>query len=375
MSKVRAGLVALSDADDLLIGRWQELAAAAFDPNPFAHPDFALPAARTLPDGADAALLHVEDGAEMVLALPVVHRRRYRRVPLRTLATWRHPYCFLGSPLTSAADAAESWGRALHHLRQAGGLDLLALELLPAELPGLAAVEVAAAQQRIKVSTFDRHARPVIHRRAEPTYFDASMSSKHRKNLRRQRRHLDALLEGQLRRVDWGPQNLARPAAAELFLRLEQTGWKGRVGTAMACAPADEAFFRLMVERFGEKGLLQLWFLEASGTPVAAQCNLISGDTVFHFKIAYDEDLAQYSPGVLLELEMIQEFHEDARLNHIDSCAAPGSMYESLYPDSRALTGAVVPLRSQGRMMAPMLAAGLRRRSRIELARAGREEG
>ena len=371
MSNLRAGLVALFDADDLLIGRWQELAAAAFDPNPFAHPDFALPAARTLPDGADAALLHVEDGAEMVLALPVVRRRRYRRLPVRTLATWRHPYCFLGSPLTSAADATESWDHALRHVRRAGDAELLALELLPAEIPGLASVEVAAAQRGIKVSTFERHARPMIHRRAEPTYFDASMSSKHRKNLRRQRRHLDALLEGKLERVDWGPQDLARPAAAELFLRLEEAGWKGRTGTAIACSAADAAFFRLMVERFGEKALLQLWFLEASGTPVAAQCNLISGDTVFHFKIAYDEDLAQYSPGVLLELEMIQEFHEDVRLNHIDSCAAPGSMYESLYPDSRALTGALVPLRQTGRMMAPMLAAALRRRERKDLAETG----
>jgi len=371
VSNLRAGLVALFDADDLLIGRWQELAAAAFDPNPFAHPDFALPAARTLPDGADAALLHVEDGAEMVLALPVVRRRRYRRLPVRTLATWRHPYCFLGSPLTSAADATESWDHALRHVRRAGDAELLALELLPAEIPGLASVEVAAAQRGIKVSTFERHARPMIHRRAEPTYFDASMSSKHRKNLRRQRRHLDALLEGKLERVDWGPQDLARPAAAELFLRLEEAGWKGRTGTAIACSAADAAFFRLMVERFGEKALLQLWFLEASGTPVAAQCNLISGDTVFHFKIAYDEDLAQYSPGVLLELEMIQEFHEDVRLNHIDSCAAPGSMYESLYPDSRALTGALVPLRQTGRMMAPMLAAALRRRERKDLAETG----
>jgi CelD/BcsL family acetyltransferase involved in cellulose biosynthesis len=199
------------------------------------------------------------------------------------------------------------------------------------------------------------------------------MSSKHRKNLRRQRRHLDTQLEGRLRRVDWGPQDMARPAAAELFLRLEQAGWKGRTGTAMACSPADAAFFRLVVERFGQAALLQLWFLEASGTPVAAQCNLVSGDTVFHFKIAYDEDLAHYSPGVLLELEMIEEFHEDRRLNHIDSCASPGSMYESLYPDSRALTGALVPLHPGARMMAPMLAAALRRRARKELSQGAAE--
>jgi CelD/BcsL family acetyltransferase involved in cellulose biosynthesis len=214
----------------------------------------------------------------------------------------------------------------------------------------------------VTVSTFDLHRRPVIERRPEPTYFEGRMSNKRRKNLRRQRRHLDDLLGGKLERVDWGPQEVARPAAVELFLRLEAAGWKGRAGTAMSCHPDHEAFFRVLVEEFARDDQLQLWFLEAAGTPVAAQCNLISGDTVFHFKIAYDESVAHYSPGVLLELEMLEEFHADQRLQRIDSCAAAGSMYESLYPDSRQLTAALVPLSSRARLTAPPLAALLRRR-------------
>jgi CelD/BcsL family acetyltransferase involved in cellulose biosynthesis len=305
----------------------------------------------------------------MRLALPVVHLRRYRRLPLRTVATWRHPYCFLGSPLTVEADASEEWAAAVAHLRRTGVADLLALELLPVENSGLASLSRGAARHGVSVSTFDLHKRPVIDRRPEPTYFDGRMSSKRRKNLRRQRRHLDDLLGGKLERVDWGLQESARPAAIELFLRLEASGWKGRAGTAMSCHPSHEAFFRVLVEEFARDGQLQPWFLEAAGTPVAAQCNLISGDTVFHFKIAYDEALAYYSPGVLLELEMLEEFHLDERLQHIDSCAAAGSMYESLYPDSRHLTGALVPLSHKARLAAPALAAVLRRRQAAAAAR------
>lgn len=360
MTSMRAHLTPLRTADDRVMGRWRDLSHAAADPNPFAHPCFAVPAAHTMSDGADAALLHVEAGGEMVFALPVVHTRRYRRLPIRTLAAWRHPYCFLAGPLTAAADPVEEWAAALRHLRRDSPADLLALELLPVNAPGLASLQAAAASEQLSVSTFDRHNRPIITRRPQADYFEGRMSSKRRKNLRRQRRHLDDLLGGKLERIDWGPQEVARPAAVELFLRLEASGWKGRAGTAISCNPEHEAFFRVLVEEFARDGQLQLWFLEAAGTPVAAQCNLISGDTVFHFKIAYDEALAHYSPGVLLELEMIEEFHADHRLQKIDSCAAPGSMYESLYPESRPLTGALVPLGGPARLAAPALGRALR---------------
>jgi CelD/BcsL family acetyltransferase involved in cellulose biosynthesis len=360
---VHVGLVPLRDLPDETLDRWRDLAHDAAEPNPFVAPEFVLPAAFHLEEGAGAALLHVDDGDGMVFALPVVRRRRYRKLPLRTLSTWRHPYCYLGTPLTRGLDATAAWLAVLGHLRRSSAADLLALELFPDVGAGMASLTPAAAQEGRSVSCFDTHRRPIIHRRPQADYFQVSMSSKRRKNLRRQRRHLDDLLEGRLRRIDWGPEHVARPAAVELFLGLEKSGWKGQAGTAIACSPADTAFFRSVVDQFAVAGQLQLWFLEASGPPVAAQCNLIAGDTVFHFKIAYEESLARYSPGVLLELEMIEEFHEDPQLNHIDSCAAPGSMYESLYPDSRWLTAALVPLRPSARAAAPALASALRRRS------------
>jgi CelD/BcsL family acetyltransferase involved in cellulose biosynthesis len=361
---LRVGVTGLRDAGDQLVGRWRDLAATAAAPNPFAHPDFVLPAALALEDGADAALVHVSDENALVFALPVVRRRRYRRLPISTIATWRHPYCFLGGPLVADLDARAAWGEVLRHLRHQTGFGLLALELLPVEPPGLLSLEQALPAERLSASTYERLDRPVIERRPHLDYFDAQMSSKRRKNLRRQRRHLDTLLDGTLQRFDWAQEERALSTSIELFLRLERAGWKGKAGTAIACRPDDEAFFRVMVDRFARAGLLQLWFLEAGGTPVAAQCNLLGGDTVFHFKIAYDEDYATYSPGVLLELEMVEEFHLDQRLLRIDSCAAPGSMYETLYPNRRTLASALVPLHGSARAAAPALAAALRRRER-----------
>jgi CelD/BcsL family acetyltransferase involved in cellulose biosynthesis len=363
MSTLRAALTPLREVDPRLIGDWYELGAHSTDPNPFAHPHFVLPAGDHLAGGRNCALLHVYDRSNLVFVLPVVRHHRYRRVPVRTIGTWTHPYCFLGAPLAAAGTAVEAWDAALRLLRAKGHAELLALELLPEDGVGLEVLEPAAVEVGTSVHTFDRHVRPVIHRRPEQNYFAETMSGKHRKNLRRQRRHLDAELSGQLRRVDWGRDHRTRRPATELFLGLERAGWKGRAGTAIACSKTDTAFFREIIDRFGADDQVQLWFFEASGTPVAGQCNLIAGDTVFHFKIAYDEELGGYSPGVLLELEMIEEFHEDTRLNHIDSCAAAGSMYEPLYPDRRTLAHALVPMHRAARPMAAGLTALLRRRA------------
>ena len=92
MSALRAGLTPLRDADAKFIGDWYELGQHAVDPNPFAHPHFVLPAGDHLAGGRNCAILHVYDGADVVFALPVVRRRRYRRVPVRTIATWA-PIC------------------------------------------------------------------------------------------------------------------------------------------------------------------------------------------------------------------------------------------------------------------------------------------
>jgi CelD/BcsL family acetyltransferase involved in cellulose biosynthesis len=73
---------------------------------------------------------------------------------------------------------------------------------------------------------------------------------------------------------------------------------------------------------------------------------VLGGDTVFHFKIAYDEELARFSPGMQLEVEMVEQFHRDARLRRIDSCVDPDNHVSAqLYPDREVLATMTVPTR------------------------------
>jgi hypothetical protein len=130
----------------------------------------------------------------------------------------------------------------------------------------------------------------------------------------------------------------AEPDAPDDFLRLEASGWKGREGTAMSSDGAAGLFAEICDE-FRRMDRLQLLSLEAGGKVAAMKCNLSAGDTLFCFKIAYDEALGHYSPGVMLEADNVAVFHEQRPMQRLmDSCAQPGNeMINRLWPDRRSI--------------------------------------
>ncbi|HUZ83291.1 MAG TPA: GNAT family N-acetyltransferase, partial [Gaiellales bacterium] len=207
----------------------------------------------------------------------------------------------------------------------------------------------------------------VLHRRADATYLDGRMSGRHRKDLRRGREQLAADLGGDLGCVDRAAEDDATfEVALTDFLRLESAGWKGRDGGAIACRAEHERFFRALAAGLRRHGRFELWSLGAAGRTAAYQCNLLAGNTAFRIKAAYDEQVARHSPGVQLELDLMAVFHDDDRLQVVDSCTAAGSMtYEQLYADRRTVETWLVPLHGRRARLAaaasPALARGYQR--------------
>ena len=134
------------------------------------------------------------------------------------------------------------------------------------------------------------------------------------------------------------------PGAYEDFMRLEAEGWKGRDGTALASNPGHASFFRTVCGSYARSGRLQLLDLSAAGSTVAMKCNLLAGDVVFCFKIAYDERYATYSPGLQLERRTIDTFHARTSAIAMDSSQTRhNDMINRLWPDRRSLATMLLP--------------------------------
>ena len=197
----------------------------------------------------------------------------------------------------------------------------------------------------------------MLKRRPENDYL-SGVKSRHRRENQRLGRRLAEELGGELSVSD----RAGDPSAADEFMRIEDSGWKGRAGTAMADDSGAAEFFREICARYAAAGRLQLLALEAGGTVAAMKCNIAAGDTLFSFKIAYEESLSRYSPGILMEVENVTVFHEQRAELVQDSCAQPGNeMINRLWPDRRSIETVVIGPRGPSSRAFGLLGAGVQR--------------
>ena len=93
--------------------------------------------------------------------------------------------------------------------------------------------------------------------------------------------------------------------------------------------------------------------LRVDGAPVAIKLNLLAADGGYAFKIAYDEHLEKFSPGVLLELENIRRLHVPGFVAWMDSLASPRhSLVERVWSDKAAFASLLIaPGRFAGRLV------------------------
>jgi CelD/BcsL family acetyltransferase involved in cellulose biosynthesis len=177
-------------------------------------------------------------------------------------------------------------------------------------------------------------------------------SKSRRKTLKRNRRRLESYgsVEFRLHRPEPGDSR-----AVEEFLRLESLGWKGDQGTAMATDANHARFCRELVTGFAARGQVIFGELTVDDRPVASTLNLLSGESLFAFKIGWDPEFAECSPGTLSELNLLEHCHEVPGLNQIDSCAKPGSYVENVWPWRRKLTTGVFTTSMTGTLAASAL--------------------
>jgi CelD/BcsL family acetyltransferase involved in cellulose biosynthesis len=361
---VRAELLPAKELSSGDLARWRELAARALEPNPFFEPEYLLPLAAGLGQEDELCLLVVRGADDWRACMPVQAVSPWRRIPLRSLTTWRghRLYGLLGTPLVGPAQPTEALASLLGAMPEAyPGARFAALEWLSTDGELAPAIAELLESRRPRPVLFEHFERAVLRRRPEPTYVEETLSSKHRRELRRQRRKLGESLGEEPTTVDRGGEDAAY---AEL-VALEAAG-KAGMETVMAADPGHVAFFERMCRGFAAAGRLQLLSLQGGGQTVAMKCNILAGSTIFFFKIAYDERWAAFSPGIQLELEMLKFFHEDSDAVLMDSCADHNNaMINRLWPDRRRIETQLLPAQDlAGRAARPALiaAAALRKR-------------
>ena len=352
------------------VDAWRALAARAAEPNAFYEPAFALAALPVFGQDAGAVLVWSDNTQrELVGLLPArIERNRYG-APFPLLTGWTHPYAPLGVPLVDRDAVASVVAALIDHVAQDPALpDVLLLPLLPAGGLFATALTEAVTARGGRIKEFSCHQRALLAPTSDRAYYlEFSLDRKKRKDLARLRRRL----------AETGPVtfDIARKPAAVRnmlpeFLALEEAGWKGRAGTAAAQDDEARRFIERAVTDMSAEGKAFGAQLRHGDATIAAALTLTSGDTAWFWKIAYNEGLARYSPGVQLALQCTENLLADGAVTRTDSCATAGHpMIDHLWRERLALSDRLIELRRTAVPFALACRLEALRRTAIEAAR------
>ncbi len=299
---------------------WDALARCAAEPNPFHESWYLLPALRALDPAGAIKVLRFEVDGELAGLLPVRHEKRYYRWPIPQLCTWIHGNCFQGAPLVARGLEREFWRALLAWAdRNAGSGLFLHLAQIPLEGPLYQALQTVLAEQHRPAALVHREERAMLASElCAEAYFEASLSGKKRKELRRQATRLSEQGELAFERRD---DDLRLARWIEDFLALEHSGWKGAAGSALASHQATARLFKEALFGAASRGQLERLTLSLDGEPIAMLANFITPPGAYSYKTAFDERFARYSPGVLVQRENLSLLDRPG-IDWVDSCAA-----------------------------------------------------
>ncbi len=342
----RSAELRLSQADAAClpsVSDWSDLAAHALEANPFFEHWYLEPALRHLPEDSLWLAHYWVDGVLCGL-LPLSHRDAYGRMPAAHIGNWVHYQCFMGTPLIRDGYGEAFWSALIEALDAANWVPgFVSFRLLDADGPVLAALHSAAKKMGRESPIVHCQERALLESDLDAdTYLAANVRGKKRKEWRRLENRLAEKGVVAFEALELGA---ALASWCDDFLALEAAGWKGERGAALANTFATRTFFTEMMQQAAAAGTLEFERLTLDGKPIAMLINFRTPPGSWSYKIAYDESLARFSPGVMIELRNLARVLADPVIDWMDSCAVEDHpMIDHLWAERRRLVQVSVPL-------------------------------
>lgn len=352
-------LVEIIDRSDLrkYAAPWRALCSRAAEANCFGDPDFLIPALEHLaPSGVALAFIWSDEARTRLIGAIALKLPRFRFGAARV---WRSEQAGLPALIIDAAHIEATLAPLFDFLRRRAATILI--PGLPRQGDTAQAVERFARDQTLPISVGALAQRAALAPSAHGS-IDAAIGKKRLKEWARLRRRLS----------ETGALACQASAALENiddFLRLESSGWKGRRGTGLAGEKSREAFARAMIAAFVKSGALEFHRLDLDGRAIAMGILIRAHDRAFFWKIAYDESLSAFSPGVLLTLDLSRRLERTPGLALVDSCAISNHpMIDRIWSARLELADFMLATHSSGAMALSITAKAAQTKARLRAA-------
>ena len=320
-----------------LLPHWIGLVERNAEDNVYYAPHYAIPLLETVASNVGIRILTVWSGEILVGLFPITPNSLSFPGLIPAGQAWQTLFTFNCMPLIDRHDPLKTASALIKGLAGLRSGEWVIPEMNVDGPVWRAMIEALDAQAMpwLMLNEFDRAMLT-----AEGSYEDhvqRHLSSKRRRDLARNRRRLEE--RGQVStETHLSGESLA--TAAEAFLRIEEGGWKGKRGTALASRD-DTRQFALRAFNSANNNDVRIDLLLVNGTPIAAGVIVFAGGTGFTIKNAYDEAYAGYSAGLLLEMEVLRSLLTGKWAEKLDSATNGAHVIDGLWPRRRRVADLV----------------------------------
>ena len=337
------------DLDSELINLWAELEGRAIESNAYLSPYFILPALKHLTPNTKPIIIIIEnnEGGNRKLTGVGVFEFTYgtKKMPLPHLKAYRSTHSFLTGLLIDK-NFVEPTITAFFSFFCKQNSNWHGVEFMDRYRDTELASELDKVASRVGYTWFnyDMKQRAILIPKENGANF---LPHSRMKDLRRCMKKLSGAGDVQWRIIR-SKQGDREPV--DVSLKLEHMGWKGANGTSLLSERGHEAFFREMIDGFSLSERAFFTELSLNGEVIASTSNLISGKSGFAFKVGWNPAFSKMSPGILNEVEFVNNavtlFPE---LDYIYSGAEEGSYIDELWKGRRTLVSGFYATSSIGK--------------------------
>ncbi len=354
VEKITTRYVDLTEIDDDFVTQWRDLECRAVEANAYLSPSFVLPALKHLLPNSPVYFLvsFVEKAAEkQMCGLGVfLYSKGSVGFPLPHFVAFRTIHSYFSGILLDESCAQEAADSMFSHIKSSKPR-VFGVSFFETPMDGVlgevmhSSFEKNGAEWHLRGTT-QRAYLSIRSSECGSEGWDSNISSKRRKNYRRNLKKLQDHGE-----IEWKlhqGENVGREHV-DSFLELEDKGWKGDASSSMLSRQNNCLFFKEMVDAFAVNEKAFFSELSVGGKKIASTCNLISGGEGFAFKIGWDKDFYEYSPGVINEMQFIEKVDDSVLpVKSIDSGADEDSFINSFWKERKQLSTGIVTLGFMG---------------------------
>lgn len=292
------------DVVDAIAHEWRPLCDEGSQNQPFYRPEWVSAYLRAFEPQARVVLIAPRRGGRLVGVLPLIEDRLgvFGKGATRLRAP-ANVHSNRIDVIHGSGDGQIATQLIWRTLRQMKGWDILDFRDVPENGSFLRLLELAE-RDGYTTATRETLRSPYVPLDAFANADDLlkPLDTRFRRNLRSRMRKLKTLGDVRVVRLQHVDQK-----ALDRFFGLEQSGWKGRSGTAIACHPETRRFYSDVARAADQYGYLALYELWCGDQPVAISLGLAIGDRFFKLKSGIDESFKAVGPGQLMNAEILRD--------------------------------------------------------------------